>query len=502
LSWATAQTLMTNPRVLILTTTSMGGGTDTFKNYLASQQLPYDILAIPKEGYVGALPLEMNSQGKYNMIVFPDGLISYDYNGQFLSALTQAQFSQLGFYEKTYGATRILFNIYPSATYGVSLLNSAAPVCCGTNVEQFYRWDTNAFANLNMAGLSITSPMSSIGLSHYPAVITNTTTNKPIVFADALSPNYSTNSVIGTSRLVDGRNMLVFFTAIGSWSVTSQTLVRYSVQWSLQKLNALITPLVINSRILLVASDNSNGLKAATVTLDGLGVPYTSLIIPPTGLAGNFTLTSGNQGLYSLIVFPEGEVVYQDSTGAYNSVITAAQWAQLAEYELKYKVRRVMMNIYPNSNYYASPQNPTNPGCCELGVERVLVWEANAMSLAPNAGLVSTATLSASGLYHYPATLTDTTIARPILSSLPYASQFPSKGVIATQLSLPDGRQQLIFFISFGSFSSSSLLMNHFWIFWGMRGTFPGFRRAYLNSQIDDVFLDTSLVILFWISSL
>ena len=183
-------------------------------------------------------------------------------------------------------------------------------------------------------------------------------------------------------------------------------------------------------------------------------------------------------------------------TGTFKSVITTTQWAQLVEYELKFKVRRVMMNIYPSTNYYATPQNSANPGCCASGVDRRLRWDTNAMTLAPNAGLLSSANLSASGLYHYPATLTNTTIARPILYALAYAPQFPNEGVVGTQLTLPDGRKQMIFFISFGSFSSSSLLMNHFWIFWGMRSTFAGFRRVYLNAQIDDIFLDTQLVII------
>jgi hypothetical protein len=496
LSWAAAQTLIPQPRVLMLTTTTMTGGTDTFKNYLNAQQMPYDIITVPMGGYTGALPLETNGQGKYNMIVFPDGLVSYNYTGQFRSALTTTQFTQLETYEKNYRAIRVFFNVYPSADYGVSLLNATVPGCCALRVEQLYRWDSNAFANLNMTGVSITTPLSSVGLYHYPATISNTTTNKPIMTADALSPNYTKSSVIGTSRsLADGRNQLVFFTAIGNWSATSQTLVRYSVQWSLQKIKENpISSFVVNSRVLLIAPEGSTGLEAAKVTLEGLSLPYTSLIIPPSGFAGNFTLTNGNQGLYSLIVFPESEVVYKDSLGTFKSVITATQWAQLAAYELRYKVRRVMMNIFPNSNYYATPQNPSNPGCCALGTERAIEWDTTALTLAPNAGLLSTAKLSALGLYHYPATLTNTTVARPILYSLPFSTQFPSKGVLGTHLTLPDGRQQLIFFISFGSFSSTSLLLNHFWIFWGTRSTFAGFRRVYLNAQIDDVFLDTQLV--------
>ena len=312
LSCPLAQTFITDPKILILTVTGTTGGSDTFKKYLTAQNMTYDVLAIPSTGYNGTLPLETNNQGKYNTIIFSDGLISYNYNGQYRSALTTAQLTQLETYEKSYQSIRIFFNVYPSSNYGVSLLNSTSPGCCASNVEQVYRWDSSAFTNLNMTGVSITSSMSSIGMYHYPAIITNTTTNKAVLTADALSPNYTKSSVIGTSRiLADKRNQLVFFTAIGNWSTTSQTLARYSVQWALQKLKET-TSFVINSNILLIAAQGSTGLDAAKVTLEGLNLPYTALTIPSTGYSGNFTLTNGTQALYSLIVFPDGEVSYKD----------------------------------------------------------------------------------------------------------------------------------------------------------------------------------------------
>lgn len=56
------------------------------------------------------------------------------------------------------------------------------------------------------------------------------------------------------------------------------------------------------------------------------------------------------------------------------------------------------------------------------------------------------------------------------------------------------GRQQMVWFMPFAlDWAATSNILQHAWINWITRGLYVGFRRTYLNTQVDDMFLETPM---------
>jgi hypothetical protein len=96
---------------------------------------------------------------------------------------------------------------------------------------------------------------------------------------------------------------------------------------------------------------------------------------------------------------------------------------------------------------------------------------------------MSTATVA-----KYPAKVINSTLAAEV-------AQFgtTSKTTAAVINKFPTGREQQVWFQSFAVESTASTLLAHAWIHWVTRGLYLGFRRVYLNTQVDDVFVETEL---------
>lgn len=55
-------------------------------------------------------------------------------------------------------------------------------------------------------------------------------------------------------------------------------------------------------------------------------------------------------------------------------------------------------------------------------------------------------------------------------------------------------RQQMVWFMPFAlDWAATSNILQHSWITWITRGLFVGFRRIYFSTQVDDMFLETSV---------
>ncbi|KAI8800588.1 hypothetical protein BJ742DRAFT_764017 [Cladochytrium replicatum] len=91
---------------------------------------------------------------------------------------------------------------------------------------------------------------------------------------------------------------------------------------------------------------------------------------------------------------------------------------------------------------------------------------------------------------HYPASIVNATKAIPI-AHFSTNELFPQDTVAAAIIQHDDGRQQMAFYMAFGSWSQTSLLLCHMWFNWGTRGVYQGVRRLHLGIHIDDVFLPT-----------
>ena len=121
------------------------------------------------------------SIGNYGLIVII-GLVTYDYGGTigWASAITAAQWNTLYAYQLKYGVRMVHLDGYPGSFNGTTIAANGPNGCC-TSEEQSVSLTSTTF--IPTAGLKV-SNLSSIGLWHYPATITDpTTTTSFLTFA-------------------------------------------------------------------------------------------------------------------------------------------------------------------------------------------------------------------------------------------------------------------------------------------------------------------------------
>lgn len=90
--------------------------------------------------------------------------------------------------------------------------------------------------------------------------------------------------------------------------------------------------------------------------------------------------------------------------------------------------------------------------------------------------------LNASGLYHYPTSVTNDSTTIAFLRFGPHPD-FPESSIAGVINKFQDGREQMAFFIDAANFSATSTLLNHVWVQWGYRGLYSGYRRLNLQTQ-------------------
>ncbi|KAL4901300.1 hypothetical protein BDW74DRAFT_170241 [Aspergillus multicolor] len=241
------------------------------------------------------------------------------------------------------------------------------------------------------------------------------------------------------------------------------------------------------ANILVIARDATQA-SVASSGLNGYGIPYTTLLVPQAGveLPALNSSTGGNFG--GIVV--AGEVSYDYGSDSWRSALTDDQWNQLYAYQLAYGVRMVQYDVFPGPKFGA--ESIGDGGCCATGVEQLIYFTDT--TDFPTSGLKtgSSAGVSTSGLWHYTASITNTTTTKSIAS---YAAGGGVDGEsVAAVINDFDGRQQMVFFIGFDTvWSQTSNYLQHAWITWITRGLHAGWRRVNLNTQIDDMFLETDI---------
>lgn len=242
----------------------------------------------------------------------------------------------------------------------------------------------------------------------------------------------------------------------------------------------------VASTILVIATDATSATVAAQ-GLNGYGIPHQSLIVPQTGVALP-TLSSSAGGNYGGIIVASG-VLYEYSANNYSSALTTDQWNALYEYQITYGVRMVQYGIFPTLDAGVVASG----GCCNTSVSQsIYLTDTSAFA---QAGLKANAELETAGLYHYPSTISNTTTTTAI-AEFGSASDgsFTSNTTAAVINNFESGRQQMVFFIDFSpNWSVTSSFLQHAYITWLTRGVYAGYRRVHLNTQIDDMFLETDL---------
>ncbi|KAG9248805.1 hypothetical protein BJ878DRAFT_531679 [Calycina marina] len=207
----------------------------------------------------------------------------------------------------------------------------------------------------------------------------------------------------------------------------------------------------INSTALIIARDTASAYSAYS-GLNDHGIPYHVLVVPQSGVA----LPSLN-----------------DSA---TSALTAAQWTSLFEYQVAFGVRMVRLDVYP------SDQSGTKAlgDCCNNGNDQIVYISNDTTFLSAGLKVGPTAGISSIGLWHYPALVTNTSIATEF-ARFATGTGFDTV-TTAGVINNINGRQQMVFFLPFATdWNIASTFLQHAWINWATRGLF------------DDMFLETDL---------
>lgn len=256
---------------------------------------------------------------------------------------------------------------------------------------------------------------------------------------------------------------------------------------SLLALQASVAEAVTVSNTILVFARDAYGASVVTSGLQGYGIPFQTVLVPSSGVAIPALNSSATNGNYGGIIV-HGEVAYQYTNG-FLSAFTTAQWNQLYNYQTAFGVRMVRIDVFPTAEFGATTAI-SGAGCCATGVEQ-LISITNATGF-PTANIKTGAGVSTTGLWHYPATITNATIATPIAAFEP-SGQFTTSTVAAV-INKIGARQQMVWFTGWATdWSASSNYLQHAYIHWMTRGLFVGRRKTYLSTQIDDMHLSTGL---------
>lgn len=236
--------------------------------------------------------------------------------------------------------------------------------------------------------------------------------------------------------------------------------------------------------ILVIARDSTEA-KVASSGLNAYGIPFTTLLVPKTGVQLP-DLDSSAGGRFGGIVV-SGEVSYDYGNDTWASALTPSQWNQLYAYQLRSGARLVEYDVSPGRKFGTKA---VSGGCCQAGVEQLVSFSDT--SDFPTAGLRTGAGVSTKDLWHYPAEIVNSTTTKAI-------AKFASNQVIENETTAAvinnfNGRQQMAFFTSLDpSWNPTSAYLQHAWITWITRGLYAGYRRVNLNTQIDDMFLSTRM---------
>lgn len=220
--------LSTNATILVLARNNAAAysATSGFNAY----GIPYQLQIVPAEG-IALPPLQSadNTTGNYGGVLILSE-VAYDYNGSWHSALTTDQFNQIYAYQSQYGARLVRLDVYPGPAYGTTT-QIAGSGCCSSGEEQLVSIsDISKFPTANIiAGAT----MSTVGLYHYPATITDPSTTHEIAQFDPSSQgtfaNTSTAAVINTYGT---RQQMVWFTSWATdWAPTSTFLQHAYIHW-------------------------------------------------------------------------------------------------------------------------------------------------------------------------------------------------------------------------------------------------------------------------------
>lgn len=283
--------------------------------------IPYSTLIVPQSG-TNLPALNTSGVGNYGGIVV-HGQVSYDYGAQgFQSALTADQWNQLYAYQTAFGTRMVHLDVYPGPLFGTNVVGG----CCNSGVEQLISF-TNTAA-FSQAGLKTGATISTLGLYHYGASITDASTTTEIVqFAANGQLTKSTAAVINN---FSGRQQMVFFIGWATeWSVTSNILQHAYITWLTRGLYAGYRRVNFNTQIddMFLITDvykpagTNFRVRAADMTAHAAWVPTINAKMNPGSFYVPEIAHNGNGNIEQSATAPNGDTICAPGPIEYDTII-------------------------------------------------------------------------------------------------------------------------------------------------------------------------------------
>lgn len=274
-------------------------------------------------------------------------------------------------------------------------------------------------------------------------------------------------------------------------------VLRYQQPVNLTKFSALIgqptnmTPLApskvapcpapttaINLKVLLISADgNEVDLPAIEQELNYLGTPYTLYIT--TKNPGQLTpdkLSNNCSALYEGVILTTGSLAYLNN-GTWMSGLTAAEWTNLWDFEAKFRLRQVSWYTYPTADFGF---RPASAAISTNTQPYSTTYTAAAKAAFPYANTANPLPIQ----YAY------TYLAQPLdTKTVPLLTDTQGDALAAIR-TYPDGRQNLALTFDSNAYLVHTLVLGPGLINWVTKGIAIGDHQTYLESQIDDFFLD------------
>ncbi|MBL8290508.1 MAG: hypothetical protein JNN08_01655 [Bryobacterales bacterium] len=233
-------------------------------------------------------------------------------------------------------------------------------------------------------------------------------------------------------------------------------------------------------KILVLAGDGTEpGLGAIRFFLQSMGVPFEAVITKSQGLPA---LVSNGVGRYQGVIQTTGNLAYLDG-GAWKSGLTPDQWTTLDTYTRDYKVRVVSYYTWPEPKYgiEATGGATGNPSKITFTAASAPIFfylnRSNAVDVQYSWTYFARVGTLAAG---------ETTT--PLLMM--------GTNVVAALHTKPDGREYIALTVDNNQYLKHSAILNYGLLKWVTKGIFLGFRKTYLSTQSDDLFLPNDLFVL------
>jgi hypothetical protein len=235
----------------------------------------------------------------------------------------------------------------------------------------------------------------------------------------------------------------------------------------------------LDLKILVLAGDGSEvDLPAIKQGLDYIGASYTVYTASqsPNGLTEAKLDDGGCHAYYNGVVLTTGLLAYNNGS-QWLSGLSQTEWNTLWAFESKFGVRAVSWYTFPNNDF--GFQN-TAQAVSTTNTPYTGSLTAAGKSVFP---YLSSGSLTIQNAYTYlDAPLTDGTTS-PLITD--------SKGnALAAVHTYADGRQLLSLTFDNNPYLTHSIVLSYGLVNWVTKGLFIGQQGSYLESQIDDVFID------------